>query len=182
MHPAGIEMRDGGDPAVDDRPAPRPRDRPDAGDRGGGADTAWLERWQAAFQATNEAELVLRSPAFMARYLISTNYTGFVGSLDSLSPADQQAFRRDLAGTSSRPSRSSATRSWSRSTPPRSLAARPRARYTSFVDTAAVDGLASSTVLPPVGTNAEDWRPDAGGARDQPALGPRGAEAGDQCG
>jgi hypothetical protein len=123
------------------------------------ADAAWLERWQASFQTTDEAEYVPPGdPAFTARYLINTNFTGFVQSLEGLSPADQQGFMRALAGTSLVPialERDAVMVQVDATPLARGEAARSLA---SFVDTAAVDDLASSTVVPPVGTDATDWR------------------------
>jgi pimeloyl-ACP methyl ester carboxylesterase len=123
------------------------------------ADPAWLERWQASFQTTDEAEYVPPGdPAFTARYLINTNFTGFVQSLEGLSSADQQQFMRSLAGTSLVPialEREDVMVQVDATPLARGEAARSLA---SFVDTAAVDDLASSSVVPPVGTDATDWR------------------------
>jgi pimeloyl-ACP methyl ester carboxylesterase len=156
-----IEMRDGGE-AVQQWMIDAPRDLATAQMRATEAarsDPGWLERWQAAFQATPEAELVPSGdPGFAAGYLVNTNYAGFVESLRGLDPADQQAFVRDLAGTFLVPIEvdreqvmvTADATALARGEAPQSIA--------SFVDTAAVDGLASSTVVPPVGTSAEDWR------------------------
>ena len=165
-----IEMRDGGEPQQWMIDAPRdPSIAQMRAIEATGADPAWLERWQAAFQATSEAELVPPGDAeFMARYLINTNYTGFVQSLGRLNPADQQAFMGELAGTFLVPTqvdREQVMVTVDATSLARNEAARPLG---SFVDTAAVDGLASSTVVPPVGTNAEDWRQTLEGLATSP--------------
>jgi hypothetical protein len=166
-----IEMRDAGAPPqqwmID-----APRDATIAQMRASeavGSDAALLERWQTAFETTGEAEFVPPGdPEFMARYLINTNYTGFVESLKNLSPADQQSFTQALAGTFLVPIEVERDQvmvtvdatALAHGEAPTSLA--------SFVDTAAVDDLASSSIVPPVGTSAEDWRQTLEGLATSP--------------
>jgi pimeloyl-ACP methyl ester carboxylesterase len=156
-----VEMRDDGGPPqqwmID-----APRDSTIAQMRATEAirsDAALLERWQTAFETTAEAEFVPSGdPEFMAGYLINSNYTGFVESLKNLSPADQQAFMRALAGTFLVPIEVARDQVMVTVDATSLAHGEAASSLASFVDTAAVDDLASSSVVPPVGTSAEDWR------------------------